>query len=255
MSNEGKRSGRPTKAAGGAPAKPMRPGRSLPAGSPPEFPDGLEVDLPGGVRRELKRLSRSPEETRNLGLALTAATRAIDELDPETAITYLSWARQACPRSPAIREALGAAHYLAEDYSSALSELQAYRRISGRADQNHLVADSLRGVGRETEKIPALIEEMADSAPADRYLEGLIVWAAQLADEGDPEAGLAVLRRGVGRLDDLDDDVTETHLRVWYVAGDLAARSGSPGEARTWFEQIEAVAEGYLDTEKRLAEL
>ena len=54
-------------------------------------------------------------------------------------------------------------------WQEALTELKAYKRISGRPDQNHLIADSLRGLGRPADAVP-LAEEVlrVKGVPATR---------------------------------------------------------------------------------------
>src|SRR5437879_5456383 len=51
-------------------------------------------------------------------------------------------AKSLAPRSGSVRELLGVALYRADQYRDALQELQAYRRMTGRLDQTHLIADS-----------------------------------------------------------------------------------------------------------------
>ena len=55
--------------------------------------------------------------------------------------------RRLAPRSPRVREVLGLAYYGVGRWQDALTELKAYKRITGRVDQNHLIADCLRGPG------------------------------------------------------------------------------------------------------------
>src|SRR5262245_61288912 len=63
------------------------------------------------------------------------------------ALTAAEEAKALAPRSGPVREVLGMALYRNERYREALRELQAYRRITGRPDQNHLIADAYRALG------------------------------------------------------------------------------------------------------------
>lgn len=231
---------------------PPRPGGKPQAGPPrPDLPQDAQADLPPGVRREIERSVRGPV-AREVVLALSLGSDALDAEDGARALPYLEWAKHTAPRVAAIREALGIARYLSGDFAGALTELQAYRRISGRADQNHVIADCLRAVGRTPERIPELVEEMGADVDAERRTEGLIVWAGWLADSGDVPAARAVLRRGLG------DEVAspeEHDLRLWYVAADLAERDGDREAAATYFGRIAAAVEGFFDTEERLRRL
>jgi hypothetical protein len=93
-------------------------------------------------------------------------------------------------------------------------------------DQNHLIADCLRALGRGIEQVADAAEPLVTDpqAPEDRRAEAAIVWAAALADAGDLGAGRAVLRRFLERPRSGD---AEHDLRVRYVAADLAERAGT----------------------------
>ncbi len=222
----------------------------------PDFPDGARASIPKGVEKELRRFA-GPDRVDDIALALTLGSEAIDEGEPEIARQYLEWAKEQAPRSPTLREALGIARYLDEDYAGAITELKAYKRLTGRTDQNHVLADCARATGKPTSDIAAYVNEMVDAdAKEPLVVEGHIVWASALADAGDAGAGRAVLRRMLeGRGLAKAEKVREHHLRLWYVAGDLAERAGDNREARRWFEQVAAEEPEAFDTEDRLAAL
>lgn len=229
-------------------------GAPRPSAREPQLSDDAPIDLPKGVRREVQRATSDRETADRLLQHATAAFAALDDRDGATAAPHLQYLKARLPRTGFVREALGVALYLREDYRAAMSELQAYRRLTGGVDQNHLAADCIRAIGEGEHRIPGLIEEMeeAEEAPTDaaRY-EGRIVWASWLADNGDVGAGRAVLAP-VLEDDPADDAVEEHHLRLWYVAGDLADRAGDDAAARRWFGRISAIAEGFFDTDERL---
>jgi tetratricopeptide (TPR) repeat protein len=168
---------------------------------------------------------------------------------PERALPYLEWAKSVAPRSAAVREALGIAHYMTGDYAAASAELTAYRRLSGREDQNHLLADSARAAGRP-DKVAEYVEAMVrdERVDAERRVEGLIVLAGDLADRGDVEGGLAVL----GRAGLHPRRIEPWHPRVWYAAADLSARIGDRAREREFLEAVLAVDEEFLDAAERL---
>lgn len=222
----------------------------------PPLADDAPVDVPKGVRRDIQRVTNDAATGTRLLQHVTAAFAALDERDGRTAIPHLRYLKARLPRTGLLREALGVALYLEEDYRDAMSELQAFRRLTGSVEQNHLVADCIRAVGEGEHRIPELIEEMEaaeEPAPDAARFEGRIVWASWLADQGDVGAGRAVLAPLLD--EEPGEDVEEHHLRAWYVAGDLAARGGDEDTARTWFRRVADVAEGFFDTEERLADL
>ena len=163
----------------------------------------------------------------------------------------LEWAKAVAPRSAAIREALGVLRYTTGDMPGAQSELQTYRRLSGRADQNHLLADAARAAGRR-EKVVELVDEMIRAGvKSDRVAEGIMVLAGDRADHGDLEGALETLNR----TDLAPARVQPWHLRLWYMAGDLSERSGDIDAARDYFEAIVALDEDFGDAADRLAAL
>jgi hypothetical protein len=151
-----------------------------------------------------------------------------------------------------VREALGVALYHDADFPGAHRELLAYRRLSGRQDQNHLLADCARAEGRH-DRVVEYVSAMQEDAKVhpERLIEGLIVLAGDRADRGDLRGALAVL--GKGGLD--PDDVQPWHPRLWYAAGDVAERMGDTDAAREYFEAITAVTDDFIDVEERLAAL
>lgn len=221
----------------------------------PPLADDAPVDLAGGVRRDVGRAVGDDELAQRLLQHLTQAFTALDAREGEVAVPHLRWVKGVLPRYAPVREALGVALYLAEDYAGAVSELNTHRRLTGSVEHNHLVADALRATGEGQHRIPELVEAMEDEAeevdPA-ALTEGRIVWASWLADRGD----LGAARAALAPVLDPDPPTTEEHhLRAWYVAGDLAERAGDRADARRWFQAVSAAADGFFDTEQRLAAL
>jgi tetratricopeptide (TPR) repeat protein len=206
--------------------------------------------LPADVYRDLRGTARSNELT-DVMQAYAVAGQALEDGDLRRAIELLEWAKAVAPRSPSIREALGVARYLAREFAAAHRELLAYRRLSGRQDQNHLLADCARAAGRP-DKVAEYVDEMGTArVPKDRLAEGLIVLAGDRADRGDLRAALDALSRA-----DLDPErVQPWHPRVWYLAGDLHERLGERERARDYFEAIAAIDPDFMDVDERLAAL
>jgi tetratricopeptide (TPR) repeat protein len=150
-----------------------------------------------------------------------------------------------------VREVLGLALYGQERWSEALTELKAYKRITGRVDQNHLIADCLRGLGRPADAIPFAEEELRGTAPNDAKAEAVIVAASALADQKRFAEALAFLGRAKTR-----DDISESYtLRLWYVRGDILARAGRKAEAAEEFRKVMRHDTSAFDAAERLAQL
>jgi tetratricopeptide (TPR) repeat protein len=208
---------------------------------------------PGGLSRPIQEEIRRTAVAGKERDALSRLARAIELLerdDPKAAATEAEKAKALAPRSGAVREVLGLALYGLGRWQDAVTELKAYRRISGRRDQNHLIADSLRGLGRPAEAVP-LAEEMlrVKGVPNEAKAEAVIVAASALADQGRFAEALAFLARAKTR-----EDVAEGYtLRLWYVKGDILERAGRRAEAAAEFRRIMRHDAGAYDAAERLA--
>ena len=226
--------------------KPLRP-RSAGGSNRPRKPVS---QLPRDVLDEVRRTARPTDQQD----AISRLSRAIDLLergDPGAAAREAEKAKRFAPRSASVREVLGLALYGQDLWQEALAELKAYKRITGRVDQNHLIADCLRGLGRPAEAVPLAEEELKGTASNDAKAEAVIVAASALADQGRFAEALAFLGRARTR-----DDVSETYtLRLWYVKGDILARQGRKDEAATEFRKVMRHDAAAFDVAERLAQL
>lgn len=203
--------------------------------------------------RDIRRTARQ-QDVEPVATAVAVAGEALEAGELDRAVELLTWARSRATRSVPIREGLGIALYLAEDFEGAQRELQAYRRMSGRADQNHLLADAARALGR-SEKVVELIDEMraahaAGDLPLDRLVEGLIVQAGLRADAGDHAAALAILEQAP-----LPEQMGEPHARLWHAAAAVAEQMGDPELAREYYEAVLTVDDEQPDVLERLEAL
>ena len=226
--------------------KPLKP-RST---GGPNRPRAPVSQLPRDVLDEVRRTARPTDQQD----AISRLSRAIDLLergDPGAAAREAEKAKRFAPRSASVREVLGLALYGQDLWQEALAELKAYKRITGRVDQNHLMADCLRGLGRPAEAVPLAEEELRGSASNDAKAEAVIVAASALADQGRFAEALAFLGRARTR-----DDVSEAYtLRLWYVKGDILARLGRKDEAAQEFRKVMRHDAAAFDVAERLAQL
>jgi tetratricopeptide (TPR) repeat protein len=207
--------------------------------------------LPSDIIRELRATAR-PGKAESAISRLERAVELLARGDARAAATEALKAKALAPRSAAVREVLGMALYRLERYREALTELQAYRRMSGRADQNHLIADCLRGVGRPEKAVELAEEALASrSVPLASKAEAVIVAASALADLGRFDQALGLLRRVRTREDVASPEV----LRVWYVTGSILERAGRPREAEREFRKILRHDPAAFDVAERVAQL
>jgi tetratricopeptide (TPR) repeat protein len=220
-----------------------------PRGRGPQRPAAPSAAVPRPIQDEIRRTApagKAQEAMSRLGRAI----ELLDRDDPGAALAEAEKVKRLAPRSAAVREVLGLAAYGLGRWREALTELQAYKRISGRLDQNHLIADSLRGLGRPAEAVPLAEEALrAKGVPNEAKAEAVIVAASALADQGRFAEALAFLGRARTR-----DEVSEGYtLRLWYVKGDILERSGRHGEAAAEFRRIMRHDASAFDAAERLA--
>lgn len=206
--------------------------------------------LPRDVMDDVRATARGGRADEAIKL-LEEAVSALSRDRAKAAAKAASQAKSLAPRSGAIREVLGIAHYQEERFREALTELQTYRRITGRVDQNHLIADSHRALGAP-EKAVALVQEVLGARVSDEVrAEAAVVGGAALADLGRYDEALTLLRRFSTK-----SEMARPHdLRVWYVMGDVLERAGRKAEAAKEFRRIVRHDPGALDAAERLAAL
>src|SRR5919109_3021591 len=205
--------------------------------------------LPRSIRDEIRRTAPAGK-ARDAMSRLARAIELLDRDDPKAAAAEAEKAKSLAPRSSAVREVLGLAYYGLERWQDALTELKAYKRFSGRSDQNHLIADSLRGLGRPQEAVPLAEEALrVKGVPNEAKAEAVIVAASALADQGRFAEALAFL----GRARTREDVAEEYTLRLWYVKGDILERAGRRDEAAREFSKIMRHDASAFDAAERLA--
>ena len=197
-------------------------------------PRGRRSGLPGDVLSDLRQTSKPGKADQTIA-RMERAAQLLERGDGRGALAEAQKAKEFAPRSASVRELVGLSLYQLERYREALTEIQAYRRISGRADQNHIIADCLRAVGRPDRAVPLAEEALASrQVPTAAKTEAVIVAASALADQGKLEQALGLLRRIRTRDDVAGDEV----LRVWYVTADILERTGRREDALREFRKI-----------------
>ncbi|HEX6230816.1 MAG TPA: tetratricopeptide repeat protein [Actinomycetota bacterium] len=200
---------------------------------------------------ELRQTARPGKAEAAIG-RLERAARLLERGDARGAVAEARKAKELAPRSPAVREVLGLAYYGQDRYREALTEMQAYRRMSGRADQNHIIADCLRADGRPDRAVPLAEEALAARrVPLTAKAEAVIVAASALADSGKFDQALGLLRRVRTR----DDVAGPEVIRVWYVTADILEKAGRRADAVREFRKILRHDPAAYDVAERVAQL
>ena len=221
------------------------------AGQRPGGTTSSRPDLSRELLDELRRTTRPADQAAAIG-RLSRAIELLERGDPSAAVSEAAKAKHLAPRSAAVREVLGLALYGQGRWQEAVTELKTYKRLTGRVDQNHLIADALRGLGRPKDAVPLAEEELRDKrVPAEAKAEAVIVAASALADQGRYAEALGFLHRARTR-----EDVSEPYtLRLWYVRGDILEKAGRRDEAATEFRKIVRHDSSAFDAAERLSAL
>src|SRR5438034_1028099 len=245
----------PRRSAGLAPTGAGRSKGARRAGvSPPT--DRSPVRRPSGHRRprsvqEGIRQSARPGHADGALRAFEQAVSLLERGRDAAAVTAALQAKELAGRSGAVREVLGIALYRAGRFRDALRELHAYRRITGRLDQNHLIADSHRALGQPEKAIDPAREALRARIPQEAKAEAAVVGASALADLGRSAEALSMLKS-------LPTDPTrasESDLRIWYATADILARTGRKKEAVEEFRLIMRHDPAAFDVAERIAQL
>jgi tetratricopeptide (TPR) repeat protein len=205
------------------------------------------MHLADDIVRELHSTVR-PGKGDILVKTFAEAAAAFAAEDYDAAIGLAEQSKHMALRAVAPRELLGLALYRAGRWQDAVRELSTYRRLSGSLDQNPVIADCYRALGKPEKALELCDEMRGDSQLSAAVLyEGAIVAAGALGDMGRLDEALARLER----LELDPPHAEEHHLRAWYVLADLLQRRGRFTQARSWFEAVAAADPELTDAQDR----
>jgi tetratricopeptide (TPR) repeat protein len=220
------------------------------AAGPPTLPEGAEFSaLAPEVKNDLRALPRKLAEV--VGAHLVAAGMLLEE-DPRRALGHARFAKSRAPRAASAREAVSVTAYHAAEWSEALGELRAVRRMTGSDAHAALMADCERALGRP-ERAVEFARSLRDADLAeDVAVELRIVAAGGRRDMGELEAAVKVLE--AGGLDPRRRDAAG--LRLHYAYADTLVAVGREREAIGWFAAAaDADTEALTDAAERAIEL
>jgi tetratricopeptide (TPR) repeat protein len=209
--------------------------------------DPLELDA--AVRRDLRAIPKGLAD--KIAAHLVAAGNLIDE-DPQQALRHTRYARHRASRVAAVREANGITAYQAGEWSEALGELRAARRMGGGPGHLALMADCERALGRPERALEISRSPEALELDDQEAVELRIVAAGARRDLGEVDAAVVSLQSP--HLDPQRQDPWSA--RLFYAYADNLLAADRPREAFTWFvHAAHADDEGETDAPERLDEL
>lgn len=181
---------------------------------------------------------------------LVAAGRTIDD-DPREALAHALAARRLASGIAPVREAAGLAAYHAGEWQTAIAELRAYHRMTGRQTHLAVVADCERALGRPERAIDLYRHANLNAMSPAEAAELLIVAAGARRDLGQVAAAVAMLQ-----VPELTGPRTPWQARLRYAYADALLAAGRREEAREWFARaVDVDEEVETDAAERLLEL
>jgi hypothetical protein len=205
--------------------------------------------------------SHAPDPSLRRAVAASAAERLDGRLKDagkafrrerfEEARALLRPLAEQAPTAESVRELLGLTYYRLGRWKPAVTELEAFRSLSGSTEQHPVLADCYRALGRHG-KVAELWEELRAASPGAAIVaEGRIVYAGSLADQGRLEDAIAVLSASKPP----NKRPQEHHLRVTYALADLHERAGDVPKARQLFTIVATADPELGDVTARLRAL
>ena len=213
------------------------------------LPDDVDArELDREIRQELASLTKETAEI--VAKHLVMAGRLMDD-EPQSALLHARAARALAGRVGAVREANGLVAYTAGEWTEALSELRAARRMTGDAEHLAVMADCERALGRPDRALLVTEDpQAAGLSPATR-VELLIVASGARRDLGQADAAVVSLQVAA-----LEGPVRPWTVRLRYAYADALLDAGREDEARQWFARAADIdATGETDAEDRMMEL
>ncbi len=193
---------------------------------------GAAVNLPNWIVEEVSRVT--PGDRTGPALeALGAASEALADGNFQSAVKHGQRAKSLAPQSATIRETIGIAAYRLGDWSIALNELRAYRRMAGETTHLPIEMDVLRAQGRSQDVEKAWVELEKRGGHGLVMNEGKIVYASFLLDEGRADEAWKIVKPPR-----VEQRPNEGHLRLYYVAARAAAARGDKETARKFSDEI-----------------
>jgi hypothetical protein len=216
----------------------------------PPLSDDITVgSLDPEVRRDLRGLQKDTADS--VARHLVAAGMLVDE-EPELALEHARFARTRASRIAVVREAAGIAAYHAGEWSEALGELRAARRMGGGPGHLAVMADIERALGRPQRALELSRGPEVRELDRAESIELAIVAAGARRDLGELDAAVVGLQ-----IPELDPARREPwSARLFYAHADNLLAAGREADSLEWFvHAAHADANGETGADLRIAEL
>lgn len=199
---------------------------------PPTLTDDIEAaDLERSARAELRALGRANAE--NVARHLVMVQRLLNT-DPQAAYAHARYAASCAGRIAVVRETTGIAAYLCGQYTEALREIRAARRLSGLDLHRAIEADCERALGHHSKALQVASEADLRQLDEIERAELAMVVSGIRQEMGQTELGLIVIEDAI-RARPRD---RETLRRLHSVRADRLESLGRLAEAQAIRERI-----------------
>jgi len=212
------------------------------------IPDSVTPDqLDPEALAELRTL---PGDLASVVARLLVATSVSE--DPQQAYQFAKKARSLAARVGVVRETCAIAAYQAGDWTTALAEFRAARRLTGRSSYLPLMADCERALGRLDRALDIVTGPDARSADHHTQIELRIVESGIRRDQGLPDAAVVALQGP----ELTSERIRPEYARLYYAYADALLQAGREDEAYLWFGRAaSADVDGETDAAERYEEL
>ena len=174
--------------------------------------------------------------------------------DPQEAYRYAKKARGLAARVGVVRETCAIAAYQAGDWTTALAEFRAARRLTGRSSYLPLMADCERALGLVDRALEIVTGPDARAADQQTQIELRIVESGIRRDQGLPDAAVVALQGP--EVPPATPRIRPELGRLYYAYADALLEAEREEEARHWFGRAaRADVEGETDASERYEEL
>ncbi len=172
--------------------------------------------------------------------------------DQDQAYQYAKKARGLAARVGVVRETCAIAAYQAGDWTAALAEFRAARRLTGRASYLPLMADCERALGRVDRALELVTGPDARAADQATRIELRIVESGIRRDQGLLDAAVVALQGP----ELTRERIRPEYARLYYAYADALLQAGREDEARDWFGRAaSADVDDETDAAERYEEL
>lgn len=210
---------------------------------------GAAVNLPNWVIENLARVT--PKDRVGAALeALGAASEALADGKYQSAVKHGRRAKALAPNDATVRETIGIAAYRLGDWSGALTELRAYRRMAGETTHLPIEMDIHRAMGRDRDVENTWAELQKRGGHGLVMNEGVVVYASYLIDKGRAEEAWKIANPGRTTA-----EPNEAHLRRYFVAARAAAALGDRTTAKRLSDAIVLADPGFPGWEQLESEI